>query len=213
MAEDQSDEAKLRELHDLLEAVQHHQQTNQIEWYRPVPKQAEFHEAGATYQQRMLMAGNQLGKTLSAGMEVAMHLTGLYPSWWQGHVFRRPNHWWAAGVTSESTRDNPQRILLGRGRSFGTGTIPASSFYSKPSMARGVPDAVDTVQVIHRTGGVSTLKFKSYDQGREKWQGDTLDGIYPAALPPGLRAGPRRPAPGRPGLDCLQPGHGRGVRV
>lgn len=184
MADEQTDEAKMRELHDLLEAVQHHQQTNQLEWYRPVPKQAEFHEAGTTHQQRMLMAGNQLGKTLSAGMEVAMHLTGLYPSWWNGHVFHRPNHWWAAGVTSESTRDNPQRILLGRGRSFGTGTIPASSFYSKPSMARGVPDAVDTVQVIHRTGGVSTLKFKSYDQGREKWQGDTLDGIWWDEEPP-----------------------------
>jgi len=184
MADEQSDEAKLRELHDLLEAVQHHQTTNQIEWYRPVPKQAEFHKLGGQFQQRMLMAGNQLGKTLSAGMEVAMHLTGLYPSWWQGHVFHRANHWWAAGVTSESTRDNPQRILLGRGRSFGTGTVPAHTLHTKPAMARGVPDAVDNVQVVHKTGGISTLKFKSYDQGREKWQGDTLDGIWWDEEPP-----------------------------
>ena len=184
MADEQSKEAKVRELHELLEAVQHHQQTNQIEWYRPVPKQAEFHHFSSTHRERMLMAGNQLGKTLSAGMEVAMHLTGLYPDWWQGKVFHRANHWWAAGVTNESTRDNPQRILLGRGRNYGTGTIPAHTFFSKPAMARGVADAVDTVQVVHRTGGISTLKFKSYDQGREKWQGDTLDGVWMDEEPP-----------------------------
>ena len=182
--EEQTDEAKVKELHELLETVQQHQTYNQLDWYRPVPKQQEYHAAGDQYRQRMLMAGNQLGKTLSAGMEVAMHLTGLYPSWWAGKRFSRPVHVWAAGVTSESTRDNPQRILLGRGRSWGSGTIPDSSYYAKPQLARGVPDSVDTVQVIHKTGGVSTLKFKSYDQGREKWQGDTLDLIWCDEEPP-----------------------------
>ena len=181
---DQTDEAKVKELHELLEAVQQHQTHNQLEWYRPVPKQQEYHVAGKKYRQRMLMAGNQLGKTLSAGMEIAMHLTGQYPEWWTGKKFSRPVHVWAAGVTSESTRDNPQRILLGRGRSWGSGTIPDSAYFAKPQLARGVPDSVDTVQVVHKTGGVSTLKFKSYDQGREKWQGDTLDLIWCDEEPP-----------------------------
>ena len=34
---------------------------------------------------------------------------------------------------------------------------------------------VDTVRVRHVSGGVSTLTFKTYDQGRERWQGETLD--------------------------------------
>jgi len=187
MAESQEqdqDYEKLRELQQLLEGVQEHQTYNQVDWYQPVPKQFEFHKLGTQFRERMLMAGNQLGKTLSAGMEVAMHLTGIYPDWWPGLRFNRETHWWAAGVTGESTRDNPQRILMGRGRNWGSGTIPQSKFYTKPMMARGIPDALDSVQVVHRSGGVSTLKFKSYDQGREKWQGDTLDGIWFDEEPP-----------------------------
>lgn len=188
---DQDDKLrKLQELQALMEQVAEHQQYNQIQWYKPTPKQFEFHKAGKPrdgywgWRQRMLMAGNQLGKTLSAGMEVAMHLTGEYPDWWPGYRFTRPNHWWAAGVTGESTRDNPQRILLGRGRKWGTGTIPAATLAAKPLLARGIPDAVDSIQVVHKSGGISTLKFKSYDQGREKWQGETLDGIWWDEEPP-----------------------------
>ena len=60
------------------------------------------------------MAGNQLGKTKAGASEAAMHLTGRYPDWWQGHRFDRGGPAWAAGVTGVSTRDNPQRYLLGR---------------------------------------------------------------------------------------------------
>jgi len=34
------------------------------------------------------------------------------------------------------------------------------------------------VTVRHVSGGVSTLGFKSYDQGRTKWQGETLDWVW-----------------------------------
>lgn len=33
------------------------------------------------------MAGNQLGKTWAGANEMAMHLTGAYPDWWQGRRF------------------------------------------------------------------------------------------------------------------------------
>jgi hypothetical protein len=52
------------------------------------------------------MAGNQLGKTLSGGMEMAMHLTGKYPAWWSGKRFNHPIRAWAAGNSSETTRDH-----------------------------------------------------------------------------------------------------------
>jgi hypothetical protein len=48
-------------------------------YYEPYPKQAEFHAAGATHRERLLMAGNQIGKTMAGGMEAAMHATGRYP--------------------------------------------------------------------------------------------------------------------------------------
>lgn len=34
---------------------------------------------------------------------------------------------------------------------------------------------MDTVRVRHISGGVSALAIKTYDQGRESWQGETLD--------------------------------------
>src|SRR5262245_44345715 len=63
---------------------------NGLAHYQPYPKQAEFHEAGAKYRERLLMAGNQVGKTWAAAMETSMHVTGIYPDWWKGFRFDRP---------------------------------------------------------------------------------------------------------------------------
>ena len=46
-------------------------------------------------------------------------------------------------------------------------------------------NAVDTVTVKHVSGGISSLGFKSYERGREKWQGDTLDFVWLDEEPPG----------------------------
>jgi len=132
------------------------------------------------------MAGNQLGKTLAGSFEVAIHLTGLYPDWWKGRRWNRPTKWWAAGVTGESTRDNPQRLLVGPPQDAGlrgTGAIPKNTLIDCTA-ARGVPDALDSILVRHTSGGTSTLLFKAYEKGREKWQGDTLDGVWFDEEPP-----------------------------
>src|SRR5262245_19823911 len=42
---------------------------NRLAYYRPYKKQIEFHDTGATARERLLMAGNQLGKTLAGGFE------------------------------------------------------------------------------------------------------------------------------------------------
>lgn len=137
------------------------------------------------------MAGNQLGKTLAGGNEVAMHLTGRYPDWWEGAVFDRPTKFWASGVSGESTRDNPQRILVGPPQVralWGTGSIPADSIKDY-TIARGVADLLDAIVIKHGGGGdvqqgESILLFKSYEKGREKWQGDTVDGVWFDEEPP-----------------------------
>lgn len=129
------------------------------------------------------MAGNQLGKTIAGGFEAAMHATGKYPEWWIGKRFDKPTVGWASGVTGESTRDNPQRILLGRMGQLGTGAIPAADILDK-SAARGIAEAIDTVKVRHVSGGASLIGFKSYERGREKWQGETLDWIWYDEEPP-----------------------------
>ena len=67
---------------------------------------------------------------------------------------------------------------------FGTGMIPKDLFVDKPSLARGITDAYDTIQVRHVSGGVSVARFKSYEQGREKFQGETLDWLWFDEEPP-----------------------------
>lgn len=160
-----------------------------LEAYRPYSKQAEFHSAGRTHRERLLMAGNQLGKTLCAGAEVAMHVTGRYPDWWEGYEYKHSTPWWVSGVTSEATRDNPQRILMGRNGNWGTGMIPHDALIGEPAMRRGVVGAIDSVRVRYGgggdiQGGESSVGFKSYDQGREKWQGETLGGVWDDEEPP-----------------------------
>jgi phage terminase large subunit-like protein len=153
---------------------------NKLASYAPYPKQLAFHEAGNKYRERLLMASNRFGKTVCGAAEMAFHLTGQYPEWWQGKRFDKPVRAWAAGVTSETTRDVIQEKLLGppfRESEWGTGMIPKSTLAGVVP-ARGVAGAIDTVTVRHVSGGHSTLQFKSYERGREKWMGAALEVVY-----------------------------------
>jgi phage terminase large subunit-like protein len=132
------------------------------------------------------MAGNQLGKTLAGSFEWAMHLTGLYPDWWDGRRFDVPVRLWAAGETRVSTRDTVQKLLLGdpeKEEEWGTGAIPGAMVQDVRRGA-GVPNGIDSVTVKHASGLLSTLLFKAYEQGRTAWQGDTLHGVWFDEEPP-----------------------------
>src|SRR5215831_16594689 len=156
---------------------------NKLAYYKPYKKQIEFHDAGAIARERLLCAGNQLGKTLAGGFEVAMHTTGIYPPWWQGRRFDRPTVGWACGVTGEVVRDTIQKILVGRPGQPGTGAIPKDAIAELVS-ARGIPDLLDTIKVHHVSGGTSTIGLKTYASGREKFQGETLDFVWFDEEPP-----------------------------
>ncbi len=165
--------------------------TNRLKHYKPYAKQLEFHLAGATFSERLFMAGNQLGKTVAGGAEWAIHLTGRYPDWWNGAVFNKPPLLWAGSVTGESTRDTPQRILVGppaKEEEWGTGFIPAECIRGR-TRAIGIPNLLDSVVVRWGGGGdvqagESVLSFKAYEKGREKWQGPTVDGVWDDEEPP-----------------------------
>lgn len=154
--------------------------TDRLALYRPYPKQAEFHAAGATYKERLFLGGNRVGKTECGAFEMAAHLTGRYPSWWVGKRFNQPVRAWAAGVTGESTRDVVQAKLIGPPQAeeqWGTGTIPRDCL-GEITAGRGVGNAIDLVAIKHASGGWSQLGFKSYEKGREKWQGTALEVLW-----------------------------------
>lgn len=147
-----------------------------LEVYEAYPKQREFHEAGATFRERLLSAGNRLGKTFSAGAESAYHLTGRYPDWWRGKAFKHPTFGAAASETGLLTRDGVQRILFGwPATPLGTGLLPKDAikeiFYSK----FGPAHLMEMVRIAWGGGGdvqagESVYYQRSYDQGRARIQ-------------------------------------------
>jgi phage terminase large subunit-like protein len=167
---------------EMMQLAERYKRENRLLLFKPYPKQLQFFEMGTTKRERMFMAGNRVGKSEGGAFETALHLTGAYPEWWTGVRFNHPIKAWAAGVTSLDVRNIAQTKLCGQygvTSAFGTGMIPKGAFADKPTLARGVTDAFDTIQVHHKTNGIddgiSILSFKSYEQGREKFQGDDLD--------------------------------------
>jgi len=154
---------------------------NRLAAYRPYTKQADFHRLAV--RERLLMAGNQLGKTWAGAFEMSMHLTGKYPDWWDGRRFNKPIQAWASSVSTLATRDTVQRLIAGRPGQIGTGAIPKADILDYKS-ALGTPDLLDHVRVAHVSGSESFVAFKSYEQGREKWQGETLDVVWFDEEPP-----------------------------
>ena len=121
--------------------------------------------------------------TLSGGAECAFHASGEYPEWWQGARIDQPNNGWVGAPSGELVRDGAQNILLGPPGEWGTGMIP-KRLIEDITRAQGIRDGVDTVVIKHVNGGLSRIKFKSYDQGRERWQTATLNWVWFDEEPP-----------------------------
>ena len=140
-------------------------------------KHISFLNAGKEFTQRAFIAANRTGKTVTGAYEMACHLTGDYPDWWQGRVFEEPIKAWAASKSNSLTREVLQEELLGSIMEIGTGMIPKDSII-RTTKKPGVADAIEAVYVQHVTGGLSELVFKSYEQGRESFQGTKKQVIW-----------------------------------
>lgn len=136
-----------------------------------------------------IAAGIVHHNTIVGAYELTCHLTGEYPDWWVGRRYDHAIDAWAVGETSETTRDIVQYELLGvggedEGGSLGTGMIPLRCIIGKPTARMGIRGAKDTVTVRHSSGGISKCGFKSYDQGRSKFQGTSKHVIWLDEEPP-----------------------------
>ena len=144
-------------------------------------KHMEFFRAGGQYKERLFMAANRVGKTIAGAFETTCHLTGQYPSWWEGRRFEQPPDGWACGNTSQTTRDVVESVLLGK--SNGQGMIPADAIVQTVA-GRSLTGSVETVWVRHASGKKSKLGFKSYEQGRRSFEGEAKDFIWCDEEPP-----------------------------
>lgn len=164
---------EIKQVGGLIQEFEQVLATTKLKRYVPYDWQIEFHEAGALCQERMLMAANRVGKTMSAGAETSHHLTGKYPEDWRGHRFTKPILAWTGSPTNETSRDIVQKELLGGlGEELGTGWIPREDIVGSPTTRQaGVKNVVESFQVRHASGGLSTCTLKTYEQGWHKWQG------------------------------------------
>src|SRR5262245_10958262 len=132
---------------------------------------------GAPHRERCCMAGNRCGKTEAGAYETALHLTGLYPDWWVGKRFDHPIKAWACGDTNKTVRSIVQEKLLGPVNAVGTGMLPGDLIVYRTTKP-GIAESVDTIYVRHTTGGISAVTLKSYQEGRESFQGTAIDWIH-----------------------------------
>lgn len=177
MSEPTEEDVKLLEY---LEGLAEAEKINKLSLYAPYPKQAVFHKLSLTVKERLLLAGNQTGKTWCGAYEMAMHLTGEYPEWWEGRRFDTAIVAIVGSKTAELTRDGVQKYLVGPPETeadWGTGTIPKASILDR-ARRQGVANALDSISVRHKSGATSRLLFKSYDQGRQKWQANTAHVVW-----------------------------------
>ena len=144
-------------------------------------KHTDLFRNGATSNERLAIAANRAGKTLAAAYETTCHATGIYPHWWEGYRFTEPLPCaWIVNKGAKDCRDINEQELLGPSGNLalrGTGMIPAHRIL-KCTPKSGTPNAVEFIDILHVSGGTSRLQSKSFDQGREAFQGTATPWIW-----------------------------------
>lgn len=173
------EEAERRKKYNKLEAVFPETGPLRRELYTHAMK---FFEAGAKFRDRCFIGGNRSGKTFSLAIETTYHLTGRYPKWWKGKRFNEPTKVWAAGITNKTVKNIIQTGLFGSFLDLGSGTIPKDDIVKIVTKA-GVSEGIETAYIKHYDSfgiedGVSKIDLLSYDQGPDKFQGESIHFIW-----------------------------------
>jgi phage terminase large subunit-like protein len=147
-------------------------------------KALSFFAAGKNHRFRVLGGGNGSGKSFDGSYELALHMTGEYPEWWEGHKFKKAIKVWVICESGSLWRDSMQQTLLGSvGEEIGTGLIRKDLIHDTKSMP-GVPGAIGQILTKHKSGGVSNVTVKTFEMGRNQFQAATLDLIIFDEEPP-----------------------------
>ena len=137
-------------------------------------KQIEFHKTNK--KNRWVFGGNRTGKTECGAVEVVYLARGVHPY--------KPNKpstsGWVVSLSTQVQRDVAQQKIL---------------YYLNPDwieevvMLQGRKDSlnngvIDYIVIKNVFGNLSRIGFKSCDQGREKFQGTSLDYVWFDEEPP-----------------------------
>lgn len=137
-------------------------------------KQIAFHKCKK--RNRWVFGGNRSGKTECGAVEAIWLLRGIHPYRKnKANVFG-----WSVSLSQQVQRDVAQSKIL---KYLPVDWIEDITMLSgrKDSPSCGV---IDQIKIKNVFGGISTLGFKSCDQGREKFQGSSLDFVWFDEEPP-----------------------------
>ena len=162
---------------ELCMTVQEDMRYNQLRYFRPFEHQRKFFRTGAS-ERRGILAANRIGKTVSTCYETAMHLTGLYPDWWDGRRFNRNITAMVAGEGWQQVAMVLQQELLGTQdvkivEAIGTGAIPRDCIVTE-TMRNDGANCIG-VEIRHVSGVNSYLIFANYTQEVRQMQGFKLN--------------------------------------
>jgi phage terminase large subunit-like protein len=153
-------------------------------------KHMAMFKAGAVHVERATFGGNRVGKSYGIGAyETALHLTGLYPDWWEGRVYEQPIECWMAGTKGIKVRNVNQHFLIGRlkrmqGMAMTTGGFVPGARIIRCTRKQSVSEAVEQVVVRHVKGWENVGSFKSYEEGRTSFEAEGIDWIWLDEEPP-----------------------------
>lgn len=171
---------------DILKQIEYDEKYRSIRRFSPYDYQKELFDAGKHFMSRFACFSNRCGKTYSGAREMAYHLTGKYPVWFDGHRFNRPIKAWAIGITGDSTRKVLQQELLGtidirQEDEIGMGSIARDDILMEKMEKDGPRVLVARIKHYNEEGvydGDSLLEFRSTQQGVATLMGTAQDFIW-----------------------------------
>jgi len=172
----QFDHNTQEQFRDLAITVADDMRYNALRYFRPFEHQRAFFTTIS--DRRGILAANRIGKTVSTCYETAMHLTGIYPDWWEGKRYDRPITAMVAGEGWSQVALVLQNELLGTPDvklkdNIGSGAIPKSCIDLDTMRSDGA-NCIG-VEIRHITGGKSYLLFANYTQEVRQLQGFKLN--------------------------------------
>ncbi|HOV68877.1 MAG TPA: terminase family protein, partial [Clostridia bacterium] len=163
---------KAKRLVDLEKILKARQNEVKLYNYNKGPKkhekQLEFHKS--PFRGRWVFGGNRTGKTECGAVETVWWLRGIHPY----RKITSAVHGWIVSPTNEVQRDVAQKKLLTYlPRQWIRNITMKSGSVIQPGLG-----VIDKIDVESACGGVSQVSFKTCEQGREQFQGASLDFIW-----------------------------------
>ena len=137
-------------------------------------KQVEFHKCNK--KNRWVFGGNRTGKTECGAVESIWLCRGEHPF----KKMEKACDGWVVSLSRQVQRDVAQSKILSYMKPEWIQDVVMSEG-RKDSLSGGI---IDYILIKNVFGGVSKLGFKSCDQGREKFQGTSLDFVWFDEEPP-----------------------------